>query len=847
MKLIKWLFYIVFLTIILAVAAAAFVVTKVDPNDYKDKIAQQVKAKTGRDLAIDGDLKWSFYPSLGIDVGRLSLSNQAGYQPANMIEAQAAKVKVAFMPLLKRKVEVGKVLLDKPVINLSVNAAGKPNWSDLAKQAGGSSDANPEAQAGAAIGGLIIKGVDITDGTVSWNDQSSNQQLNVQQFDLSTGDIVPGEAVDFRLSSNLSGNMVPSATQLSANGSLKLSESYDLVELSGAKVQSVQDQMDVDLNLGQVKYDLNSAKANAQAVLFSGNYNLIPFKGELDQLNFDVNSGMLNINNQRLESELLGQKTNASIPSLVLSTKDETLSVPAAQVQHGAAQIKVSTEVSQLFSDLKASGAIETNAIEPKKMLADLGIKLDDMPANALQSVQMNGNYEATVDSISFPVLNAAFDRSVVQGSFSIPSFSDLGYRFDLEMDQINFDDYLSESNQEAAEEAGPASIVALPFQALKGLDVKGVLKVGDMQYQGMQTQNLVVDADTTNDTIRISPLRASLYGGETVNDITYDISGKTPKMNLKTELANIYLNDFLKAMKVTERFAGLGNINAEVSSFGLTSAEFISNMNGQIKINMNDGAVAGVDIQKVLLDAVDVANNLAGEQKFSPDVGDKTEFSDFDAVVDVTNGVLSTKGISLQAPAIRLQGRGSADLNTEALDLKLLVSVVKSLEGQGGKPRDELKGEELPLKITGTLSAPKVGVDMGELAKIYLKKEAKKKLGLAADQSLEEEAKKAANAKLREELGLEGEGKVDVQAEAKKAAEDKLREELNIEGEGKVDLKAEAKKAANEKISEELGIETTPTEDGVAPQDPEELLKQKAKEEVERAKKKLLKGLFGG
>ena len=71
----KWVIRAVILTIVLgfvALAGAATLLATFDPNDYKDRIATEVKKATGRDLAFNGDIRASFFPVLGFDAdGRI--------------------------------------------------------------------------------------------------------------------------------------------------------------------------------------------------------------------------------------------------------------------------------------------------------------------------------------------------------------------------------------------------------------------------------------------------------------------------------------------------------------------------------------------------------------------------------------------------------------------------------------------------------------------------------------------------------------------------------------------------------------------------------------------------------
>jgi Uncharacterized protein involved in outer membrane biogenesis len=63
-KLIKILVGLVLMIVVAAIALPMVI----DPNDYREEIQAAVKDKTGRDLAINGDLSLSVFPWIGVGI-----------------------------------------------------------------------------------------------------------------------------------------------------------------------------------------------------------------------------------------------------------------------------------------------------------------------------------------------------------------------------------------------------------------------------------------------------------------------------------------------------------------------------------------------------------------------------------------------------------------------------------------------------------------------------------------------------------------------------------------------------------------------------------------------------------
>jgi len=109
MKVFKVLLLAAAGIVVLIVLAIAIVVATFDPNKYKPEIAAAVKDGTGRTLAIEGNLGLTVFPSIGISLGKASLSEPNGSRIFAGVEQ--AKISLALLPLLSKQVVVDRVIL----------------------------------------------------------------------------------------------------------------------------------------------------------------------------------------------------------------------------------------------------------------------------------------------------------------------------------------------------------------------------------------------------------------------------------------------------------------------------------------------------------------------------------------------------------------------------------------------------------------------------------------------------------------------------------------------------------------------------------------------------------------
>jgi len=114
--------------VVLLVAAALIVPGMIDWNGYKSQIAAQVKAATGRDLAIGGNLDLAVLPSPHLSAADVRFASIPGATEPAMVRLRTLDVQVRFLPLLGGRIEVASVTLVEPIIVLERLADGRENW-----------------------------------------------------------------------------------------------------------------------------------------------------------------------------------------------------------------------------------------------------------------------------------------------------------------------------------------------------------------------------------------------------------------------------------------------------------------------------------------------------------------------------------------------------------------------------------------------------------------------------------------------------------------------------------------------------------------------------------------------
>ncbi len=158
----------------------------------------------------------------------------------------------------------------------------------------------------------------------------------------------------------------------------------------------------------------------------------------------------------------------------------------------------------------------------------------------------------------------------------------------------------------------------------------------------------------------------------------------------------------------------GKGTVNVDVTTQGNSVGALKKGLLGNASLVLADGALKGVDIAGSIRDLKSKVNIL-GKKDANADKTKKTDFSELTATFNIKNGVAHNEDLAMKAPVLRLakgDSRGDIDIGNEKINYIAKPTIVKSLKGQGGADLDELSGIAIPIKITGSFSDPKYGMD---------------------------------------------------------------------------------------------------------------------------------------
>ncbi|MDK2955921.1 MAG: AsmA protein [Desulfovibrionales bacterium] len=661
--------------VVLLAAAMALILALVNPNDYRDEIAQVVHDKTGRTLTFDGDLSLSVFPWIGLETGKLSLSNAAGFGDAPFAAIDRAKIKVRLLPLLSKKVDVGMLELDGLLLNLARNKQGKTNWDDLTS-AGAAKKAAPEepeatdargSGSGAALAGLAVGGVDVKDAQVGWSDAQSGKSYRVHDLNAATGAIAFGKPFDFKLSVQLE------SAEPAVNAS---------VDVSG----------EATVGLSEQRYEAKGVKVAVQA-----KGGAIP-GGEISAaLTADVSADL--------------KAQTAAVEHLVLT----------------AYNVKASGRLraTSILGKPAAKVDLKVDPFDAKKLLNSLGAAVETSDPKALGKVALQTTVDYEPASVSAKSIILTLDDTTATGMFSLSDFKAPAYRTEWKVDAVNVDRYLPPAKPEGAGSAAAASktgaaqpkkAVGLPLEPLRKLDCDAVLEIGKLTVKKLNWSDVRVEVHAKNGVVAVKPVKLSGYGAALASALTLDARTDTPAAAVDVSVAGLNLGPMLKDMTGQQKAEGVVTLGANLQTRGQSQQAMVEHLNGKADFKMQRGKIMNFNPVRVLRNAVSLLKGGGTSGSVESDYADLT------GSATIRQGVVYNNDLNVRSPLFRATGEGAVNLAGQTVDYVLNTSLVASTEGQGGADVDDLIDVTIPIGIRGSLADPSIGVDPAKLARIILK-----------------------------------------------------------------------------------------------------------------------------
>ena len=167
----------------------------------KEQILQQVEQTLGREVEVE-EIGVTVWGGIGARLTQFRIADDPAFSADAFVRADALQVNVALWPLLSQEIQLGRLILRNPQIQLIRDERGRFNFTSLTHTAAASaSQQTPQGGDGTESPPLLflVALVDIQGGDVRYMDRQTGADFRVTQLDLQARDVSLDEPVRLAL------------------------------------------------------------------------------------------------------------------------------------------------------------------------------------------------------------------------------------------------------------------------------------------------------------------------------------------------------------------------------------------------------------------------------------------------------------------------------------------------------------------------------------------------------------------------------------------------------------------------------------------------------------------------
>ncbi|CAG8869638.1 hypothetical protein PS627_03619 [Pseudomonas fluorescens] len=701
------------LGLLLIIVALGFALTHLfDPNDYKDEIRQLARDKAHVELTLNGDIGWSLFPWLGLELHEASIATLNNPQ-APFADLQMLGLSVRVLPLLRREVQMSDVRVEGLNLVLNRDENGHGNWEDIGKplplknpdgtpatpEAGASQGQATENTASERSVKLDIDSLTVNNARVQYTDARTGQSLSADSIQLSAGAVHEGSNIPLKMTA------------------------FFTVGQPSIRART-------ELN-GQLRFDRKLKRYNFEDMRLTGEASGEPLA---DKTMTFAAQGQLLVDMAANVAEWNGLKVSAN-------------------------QLRALGELSlrDLDKAPQLSGGLSIAQFDLRNFLDSIGHPL---PATAdpaaLGKVELVSRLQGTRNSLALEDLAVKVDDSTFSGRIAIEDFARQALRIQLKGDTLDADRYLLAKSeeakgataarqaevrqQEASAMAAPnstplptaptqvawSSDKLLPVDRLRQLDLQADVSFRALTLNKLPITDATLKAQGKDGLITLETLRGGLYNGTFEVHGNLDVRPAVPQVGVTTAINRVPVEHFIKTDDATQSppVKGLLTLSSALTATGNSQKALIDTLNGTASFTINNGVLVNANLEQQLCQAIATLNRkqLSGEPR-----GKDTPFEELKGSLVIRNGVASNPDLKARIPGLAVNGNGDLDLRVLGMDYRVGVEVEgdkRDMPDPACQVNERYVGVELPLRCRGPLElgAKACRLDQEGLGKVAAK-----------------------------------------------------------------------------------------------------------------------------
>ena len=715
----------------------------------KAQIAAQAEAVLRRQVDI-GQARVQLLTGLGAAFEEVTIHNPPGWQQPYFVKVRTLSVKVAFLPLLRRKIEVSQLTLKNGDIFLERDAQGRMNYTDLIVPEPTDKATTPTPPAadtphGASplatllVSKVVLQGVNVSfidhmvvsgqTHTTTARDlhaEITNAALNTPiDFDMSTALLTEG-GPNLRLRGRLGPISAPLAfgrTPIHVTLQAKDLALEPFVPYLGPTPVLTAGRLEVDMALqGHLggSLSLSGALSLVQGVLhdFTGQapVSTLPKVTLTPNITVDLAQALLQLVEVRLDLSPLQAIFTGTVQTLTttprfdvqLTTNDFALQEILTQLPMLAAVLPTPADVQ---GRLQLQGTVKGI---PHDFNAETRLSVETL---SLKSGTLSGVSGAKEGSGI--LLETANTHAILQTHFadSRPPAA----RLDLHTEHLIFDQQPAAAASTAQAPAQPKAPTKPAISTAQGphatpmppLNLHGTATIAEGRIKHLPFQQLHADFALDNGRLK-STQTFIMYGGTYQGELEADLAQASPDYALDMKLAQVnagsLVNELTSAKNVLH---GILTSDLKASGRGLTWPEISTTLTGKGKVQITDLKLTSLELMPTLAQGLHEVSQLAG---FSLPAGlTERSFDTLQGAFHIVQGKVHADNMRLAGPEVEVQAKGTLGLD-QSLAFEGTAFLLSPLAASFGPSAAFLRDKDgripLPFTVEGTVQQPQIAVN---------------------------------------------------------------------------------------------------------------------------------------
>ncbi len=375
----------------------------------------------------------------------------------------------------------------------------------------------------------------------------------------------------------------------------------------------------------------------------------------------------------------------------------------------------------------------------------------------------LTGEIETAGDTttLNISALDGTLNSTAFTGSFAAQLAEKTALTFDLVIDDLNANDFLTpkatepqpagtkhNNKQGRQSHSTPRPVNAqiedseiIPFELLSTTNLSGTVKIARFTINNFHFSEFQLDVQNANKQLRITNQLGG-YGGSIRFDLRTQLEGDV-STSLEMKIDNIDIAELTEF----EALSGDIDLTSTLTFKGTMMSDLVESLDGLSQFEVTNGTLDVAPIKQVAI----LVDTIRGKQSTMSQWPDEMPFTTMNGTHRFNKGILADQLLNFNLENLAVDGKGGVDYFANQVTYDLTTTLAESTDSVFNPP-SVLRNVGWPIQCKGSLDLPPAELCkpdtrsikklVGDIMKQELKKQGQKKLNDVIEEKAPEQIK---------------------------------------------------------------------------------------------------------